>query len=439
MCSFVFSSKEVKDIDHINEFTKLRGPDCTDHKIISGYNFIHNLLSITGEFTKQPIVHEDVVCLFNGEIYNYNEFGDYDNDSKVIIPLYKEHGMEFIKLLDGEFSIVLVDLKKDICIVSSDVFKTKPLWYSLEDDSIGISTYRTPLERLGHDNIKKFKANTTVKINLQNNTIIETNTVFDFDVKQHKDSFDDWNKAFENSIKKRTEGVRENIFLGLSSGYDSGVIACELKKQNIAVKHYSVIGSENMEVLNKRWKMLSNIKTINITPGHRQEAIRYIKNKTEDYKYTISSSSSDYNEYYLSLTDDNGSGSLSVVCNEAKHDGYKIFLSGSGADEIFSDYGFGGVKKYNHSNFGGLFPEDLSKIFPWNSFYNSSQESYLAKDEYVAGSYGIEGRFPFLDKYVVQEFLWLTTELKNAKYKSVLFNYLKQNNFPFKEDEKIGF
>ena len=28
---------------------------------------------------------------------------------------------------------------------------------------------------------------------------------------------------------------------------------------------------------------------------------------------------------------------------------------------------------------------------------------YLAKDEYVTGAYGIEGRFPFLDKAVVQE------------------------------------
>ena len=38
---------------------------------------------------------------------------------------------------------------------------------------------------------------------------------------------------------------------------------------------------------------------------------------------------------------------------------------------------------------GGLFPEDLSTIFPWASFYGSTMVSYLAKEEYVAGSYGI--------------------------------------------------
>ena len=30
------------------------------------------------------------------------------------------------------------------------------------------------------------------------------------------------------------------------------------------------------------------------------------------------------------------------------------------------------------------------------------QRMYLAKDEYVTGAYGVEGRFPFLDKAVVQ-------------------------------------
>ena len=43
----------------------------------------------------------------------------------------------------------------------------------------------------------------------------------------------------------------------------------------------------------------------------------------------------------------------------------------------------------------------------------------------MAGAFGIETRYPFLDKAVVQEFLSLAPELKNGKYKSVLRNLLK--------------
>ena len=173
-------------------------------------------------------------------------------------------------------------------------------------------------------------------------------------------------------------------------------------------------------------------------PG-RQSLTQHLINKVEPFKNTIHSSSSDYNEYSMDIKDDHGAGSLVAVCNMAKKDERKIYLSGSGADELFSDYGFGGTKKYFHSNFGGLFPEDLSTIFPWASFYGSSQETYIAKEEHVAGSFGLETRYPYLDKYVVQEFLSLSPELKNSKYKSVLYNYLTENNYPFCENEKIGF
>lgn len=47
----------------------------------------------------------------------------------------------------------------------------------------------------------------------------------------------------------------------------------------------------------------------------------------------------------MDIVDDHGGGSLAYVCDHALRDGNKVYLSGSGADEIFSDYGFGGVKK----------------------------------------------------------------------------------------------
>ena len=69
-------------------------------------------------------------------------------------------------------------------------------------------------------------------------------------------------------------------------------------------------------------------------------------------------------------------------------------------------------------------------------------ESYLAKEEYTSGIWGIETRYPYLDKDVVQEFLWLSPELKNkykgSIYKPPLLYYLDINNFPL-FNKKLGF
>jgi hypothetical protein len=65
--------------------------------------------------------------------------------------------------------------------------------------------------------------------------------------------------------------------------------------------------------------------------------------------------------------------------------------------------------------------------------------SYLAKEEYVAGAYGLEARYPFLDPLVVQEFLWLSSDLKNKWYKSVLHHYLTTQDFPMGVNQKFGF
>ena len=112
------------------------------------------------------------------------------------------------------------------------------------------------------------------------------------------------------------------------------------------------------------------------------------------------------------LHEDGGALGLAILCKEMSRKGFNVIISGGGADEIISDYGFNGEKFYSHSEFGGKFPKNLESIFPWKKFYGDSQRSYLKKDEMVAGLYGIEGRYPFLDLKVIQEFLNLSSGFK---------------------------
>jgi asparagine synthetase B (glutamine-hydrolysing) len=257
MCSLNFSTKPIDNIDFKNRFLKLRGPDATKIETYNGYIFLHNLLSITGSFTPQPLVEDDIVVLFNGEIYNFKDFGDYDNDTKCIIPLYKAEGEDFVSKLDGEFAIVLVDFKNNTVIITGDIFGTKPLWYAIEGTNIGAATYKSGLEGTFKD-IKKFKANTTLIFNLKTGEY-KTKSVYDFDLSQYKDNFDDWNSAFAKSIFKRScQNIKEKIFIGLSSGYDSGTIVSEMIRQGAGFTAYSVTGSENVDVLNRRYHILRN-------------------------------------------------------------------------------------------------------------------------------------------------------------------------------------
>ena len=168
MCSFLFTDKKIDDLDYTNHYMKFRGPDFTHQVEVNEYTFVHNLLSITGDFTVQPFVDNDdeIVCIYNGQIYNYQDFGSYNSDGECLIPLYKKLGPDFIKDLDGEFAIVLVDFKNDKLIISTDVFATKPLWYSV-GKSVTVASYESAVKSLGHTDAVKLDANTYRVYNLE--------------------------------------------------------------------------------------------------------------------------------------------------------------------------------------------------------------------------------------------------------------------------------
>jgi len=505
MCGILATNREIIDLPTIIEYLKHRGPDATNHVQVNGVEFVHTLLSMTGPPTLQPFISEDQtkVAIFNGEIYNYRDFGDFQSDGECLLPLYDEFGVDFVSKLDGEYALSIVDFENDILIISTDVFSVKPLWFSKEGTDWGLSSYESCLLRLGFSEPFQIEANSTYVLKLSTLEKIERRDVYSFDLKQFKDSYDDWNSAFSKSIAKRTQNIKHGVFIGLSSGYDSGAIACELERQNVEFTAYSIVGSEKEDTINKRIARTTDPRLMDLSISAFKEARTFLKQRCEEYALSIDNGELDWLddvkqehadlskklEYPLNLlseelgwysdkswfidcdevkrlrnhrdtlvnrmkslerkveyrktgqllTDDNGAIGMSHICARGKSEGQLIYLSGSGADEIFSDYGYNGIKHFRHSTIGGLFPDDLETVFPWKNFFDNTQRAYLMKEEYVSGSHGIEGRYPFLDKEVVQEFLWLKPEFKNQFYKSVLHNYMQQHEYPFDESQKVGF
>ena len=148
MCSFLVTTlnllglKLIKEKKGTYKLTKKmiprlhlnsnRGPDGYPVSHTNQFYFIHHLLHITGNKTYQPFWDPDneVAVVFNGEIYNYAQLGDYPTDGECLIPTYLKEGIKFTQHLDGEFAIVLIDFKNKILLISSDVFGTKPIYYS---------------------------------------------------------------------------------------------------------------------------------------------------------------------------------------------------------------------------------------------------------------------------------------------------------------------
>lgn len=432
MCSFYFSNQYLGNLEELNKFLKPRGPDYTNVVKVENYTLIHNLLSLTGQFTTQPLVKNNIHLLFNGEIYNFKDFDSNAKcDSDVIIDLYQRYGSEFTSKLDGEFAILILDLNINKIIFSSDTFRTKPLFYSINGKSICVSTYSTPILLSNFKKSNKVEANTTYIYDI-NSGQLTTRIVTNFNLDQYKNNIDGWILKFDKAIEKRTKfSSDKKFFIGLSSGYDSGIISCALNKTNIDYKAYSVVACENIDIINQRFNLIKNKELINLKKSEFDyQTTNLFGVKCEDF---IS------DDLGKNIRSDKASYGLAHICTLANKDDRKIYISGQGADEIISDYGMNGSKIYGHSSFGGKFPKDLKTIFPWKSFFKGTQELYISKEEYVAGSFGIESRYPFLDIDLVQEYLNLSSDLKNKKYKHVIHEYLIRDRYPFEENKKIGF
>ena len=437
MCGVYFSNaKESAKFD--NNFL-IRGPDHFNETEYDNISMCHSLLSLTGEFTPQPIEKNGVKLIFNGQIYNYDK-KSFPSDSYFVLDEYLEKGLDFWKDLDGEYAIVIYDPNKNTVFFATDIFGTKPLFYSVDENIISISSLISTLEKNNHKKITKCAPNTIYTYDLTTHKLDIKDNYYQFNLNQYKNNFDDWTNKFIKSIEKRFGNMSHDIILPLSSGHDSGAIACAFDLLDIKYYSYSFFRNEHRKVLAKRLlrRMVSSPLKTRFKNDLQNEQLRsrvsaYIKQNTDQFFYGY-----DIDNLTIDGTDDPGSIGLSFILGKTKkiNSNIKIVASGQGGDEIYSNnqtYTFDTPNPKKFTN-------DLDKIFPWQNFFYGTQISYLGKEESIGGSYGLETRYPFLDRDLVQEYLNLKPELKNKFYKSPISHFLRSNKYPYRTDEtKTGF
>lgn len=143
---------EMNLLKSMNEAIVHRGPDQDGFYLENGspsVGLAMRRLSIIDLSTgKQPIENEtsDVVVVYNGETYNFQELRDEliakghifrtKSDTEVLVHGYEVWGDEMPKKLNGMFAFALWDKKKKRLILARDRMGIKPLYYALLNDRL---------------------------------------------------------------------------------------------------------------------------------------------------------------------------------------------------------------------------------------------------------------------------------------------------------------
>jgi len=125
-----------------------RGPDMTRIVEAGPAWLCFHRLSIMGLEPEgmQPFQLGDSRLVCNGEIYGFRPIkkrlgAKYsfasDSDCEILLPLYREYGLEMFKMLDAEFALIIYDSTRGSLVAARDPIGIRPLFYGyLPDGSI---------------------------------------------------------------------------------------------------------------------------------------------------------------------------------------------------------------------------------------------------------------------------------------------------------------
>lgn len=353
-----------------------RGPDangCYESNINNKFVGLgHARLSILDLSANgnQPFVssNKKIHLVFNGEIYNFLALKEQflktekfisNTDTEVILKLYQQKGIAFIPLLNGDFSIAILDENENKLFLIRDRAGVKPLYFYFQNETLIFgSEIKSILNagikaELNKDNLQNYfvfkysPGNETLFKNINrlppaHYAEYDLNTS-SFQQKKYWNanqntnykgiSYQDAQVEIKNLLHDATQKrLIADVPVGtfLSGGLDSSIIASFLKK-NSEITHYCA--SKETKDLKKEGttsdfqyaKQLAKAWDLNLVEvpiGSNNANLEQIKNT-------------------LKFSDDliaDGSQIPSFLITQQAAKNSKVILSGMGADELFFGY-----------------------------------------------------------------------------------------------------
>ena len=135
--------EDRRELQRMAATLRHRGPDAHGIHLAPGIGLAHTRLSIIDPATGQQPLHDGtgaVWTVFNGEIFNYLELREElqregyafrtRSDTEVIVHLYHRHGDRFVERLNGQFAIALWDARRQRLVLARDRAGIRPLYHA---------------------------------------------------------------------------------------------------------------------------------------------------------------------------------------------------------------------------------------------------------------------------------------------------------------------
>jgi len=376
-----------------------RGPDWSGIWTSDKAVLAHERLAIVDVNTgAQPLISESgkQALAVNGEIYNHQEIRQQlaksyafntESDCEVILPLYLEHGTEFLDRLRGMFAFVLYDEEADRWMMARDPIGIIPLYY-------------------GHD------AHGQVFVASEMKALMDVcNQVHEFPPGHYWVSGQaepkrwyhrDWEdyEAVEHATSDRValrnameDAVKSHLMTDvpygvlLSGGLDSSITAA------LAAKH-ATMRVEDDERSPAWWPRLHSFAVgLEGSPdlAAAQKAADHIGTVHHGFTFTIQEGLDALEEviYHLEtydVTSIRAATPMYLMARKIHAMGIKMVLSGEGADEIFGGY----LYFHKAPNPRAFHEETVRKLSRLHSY------DCLRANKAMA-AWGVEARVPFLD------------------------------------------
>ena len=336
-----------------------RGPDYCGIVQKEKLFFAHQRLSIQDSHhrSNQPLKHNNILLSFNGEIYNFKELKqelDFNfqtqSDSEVIIAAYLKWGVDFVSHLRGMFAIALMHgdtlylfrdrlgkkplfyLDGSSFIFASEIKAIKPFLSTCKMDNDALLSYLSFLAptppHTFYQGIKKLAAGEYL---VYKNAQVQIKRYFDL-----LDATPSLITDKEEAITKLEALLNESINLRLSAdvpmasllsgGIDSATINYYAKQNGVNLPSYT-LGYKEFAKYDER----ANAKESARLLGLQNTQIEIDEN---DF-ITASDKVLDTLDEPLN---DPAAIPLYLLFEQIKKDGYKVVMSGEGADELFLGY-----------------------------------------------------------------------------------------------------